>query len=409
MALGGADVAWAEGPLGGLGSNPASLGVLLEPTLDLGATAVIPEGEFSNAANSGSSLRDSFGALPDFAFGTPLGRWPVGVALGFVPEAALRAKWRYNDAPGGADGKTSFGLLNHDSEILLLRSALGLGAAIGDKLWIGGSVGLLYNENALATAYVFQSHPQLRSFKTLLDLETSGFGWNGQVGLLFLPAKNWQIGLTYKSESSIRSDGDASGNASAQLASLGGAFGNVRPAFHYAAEVENVFPQSVSLGVSWQAHPQWRYVAQIDWINWGGAFENLPIHLTSGDNPDLNAFLGTDAITDVVPLRWRDRFVYRAGLEYGVTTNVTLRVGYCFGENPVPAQYAIPLTAAITEHTLTAGIGYRRSRYHIDLAYQYDLPNRERIGLSGYQAGEYSNSSVEVSIHWIGLTTGVRF
>jgi len=61
------------------------------------------------------------------------------------------------------------------------------------------------------------------------------------------------------------------------------------------------------------------------------------------------------------------------------------------------------------EHTLTTGFGYRHGRYHVDVAYQYDLPHRERVGVSGYQAGEYSNSSVEVGIHWVGLTTGIRF
>ncbi|MCI0535732.1 MAG: outer membrane protein transport protein [Verrucomicrobiales bacterium] len=409
MALGGADVAWAEGPLGALGANPATLGLLENPALDIGVIGVVPEGTFQNSTNPDSSLRDSVGALPDFAFGTPLGKLPVGIGIGFDPEAALQGDWRFVDAPGGADGKTTFGLQNHNSEILLLRSALGVGAAVGSKVWIGGSVGLLYNENSLEVPYVFQSHPQLRGLKTLLNLEADGYGWNGHVGLLFRPTENWQFGVSYKSESTIQSHGDAFGNAAAQLTSLGGAFANVRPDFHYDAQVENVFPQTVSLGASWQAHPQWRGTLQIDWINWGDAFVNLPIELTSGDNADLNSFLSSDSITDVVPLRWRDQFVYRAGIEFAVTESLALRAGYCFGESPIPSEFVTPLTAAIAEHTATVGLGYRRGRYHVDVAYQYDLPNRERVVVSGYQSGEYANSSVEVGLHWIGLTTGIRF
>src|SRR5579862_1433019 len=36
MAMGGADVAWAAGPLGAMGENPAGLGFLTKPQFDLG-------------------------------------------------------------------------------------------------------------------------------------------------------------------------------------------------------------------------------------------------------------------------------------------------------------------------------------------------------------------------------------
>jgi len=67
------------------------------------------------------------------------------------------------------------------------------------------------------------------------------------------------------------------------------------------------------------------------------------------------------------------------------------------------------MTAAIMEHTVTAGMGYHWRNWQFDLAYQYDLPAEQNVGTSGLRSGEYSNSSTEVSVHWIALTTSIRF
>ncbi len=407
MALGGADVGWAEGPLSAFAANPAGAGWLEAPRLDLGLTGVIPEGRFSNVANDDAPLRSSFGVLPDAAFGLPLGHRPVGLFVGFVPEAALSADWRYVDAPGGADGRTTYGLQPQKSEIILLRSGVGLGWAVTPKVSLGGSFGLIYNNNTLETTYVFQTQPALRGAKTLLDLRTDGFGVDGQVGLLFRPVTNLQVGLAYKTPSSVDSHGHASGNAGVQFANIG--LGGARPDFHYDAEVDTEFPQIVSGGVFWQAHPRWRLLAQVDWINWSDAFDQLPVILTHGNNADLNGVVGSSTLRDTIPLDWRDQFVYRAGVEFAVLQNLALRVGYSYGRNPVPAGTLTPLTAAIMEHTFTTGLGWRVGRFQMDFAYQYDIPNTVHVGRSSLLSGEYSNSTTEVALHWLALTVSTRF
>ena len=127
-----------------------------------------------------------------------------------------------------------------------------------------------------------------------------------------------------------------------------------RPDFHYDAEVVNIFPQMVTAGVSWRAHPRVRLAAQVDWINWSDAFDRLEINLAHGNNADLNGLVGANTMTDFAPLNWRDRFVYRAGVEFAVTENFWLRGGWSYGKSPVPDETLTPLTAAITEHTFSA-------------------------------------------------------
>ncbi len=262
---------------------------------------------------------------------------------------------------------------------------------------------MLYNQNELITPYIFQTQPALKGAKTLLNLTTSGWGVNGQFGVLFRPIDALQFGLTYTTSSTIYSTGDADGNAGTQF----GAPGAVP--FHYDAEVDNTFPQMVSGGGSWKFCQDWRLALQVDWIDWAGAFSTLPVKLSNGSNPAVNGIVGSSSLNDSIPLNWRDEFVFRGGLEYAITTNIMLRGGYSYGQSPVPNETLTPLTAAITESAVSAGIGCHWSRYQLDLAYEYDLPTERSIGTSSLLSGEYSNSTIKVGIQWIALTAGIKF
>ena len=156
--------------------------------------------------------------------------------------------------------------------------------------------------------------------------------------------------------------------------------------------------------------PKLEVTAQVDWINWAGAFDTLEVRLRNTDSDLYRALLaGGDDLNDDIPLDWRDQWVIRAGVEYQITDSLAVRVGYRYARNPVPSETLTPLTAAISEHVVSAGVGYRRGALTCDLAYQYALPQTERVGTSRLLAGEYSDSEVEVAIQWLTLTVGVEF
>jgi hypothetical protein len=46
MAMGGADVGWAQGPLAAMGDNPAGLGFLTGHEFDLGGVGASADGKF---------------------------------------------------------------------------------------------------------------------------------------------------------------------------------------------------------------------------------------------------------------------------------------------------------------------------------------------------------------------------
>jgi long-chain fatty acid transport protein len=202
----------------------------------------------------------------------------------------------------------------------------------------------------------------------------------------------------------INTTGSASGNAGAQF----GHPGVDAYSFNYHAQVNNTFPNQVSLGGSWKFLPNWRLAAQVDWIDWAGAFNTLPVRLSDGGGAIITGALGKN-FQDNIPLDWKSEFVYRVGLEYAPVKNLFLRVGYCYGNSPVPDSTLTPMTAAILEHTITAGIGYRWRACEWDLAYQCSLPATQNVGTSILRDGEYSNSSTTVFLNVVALTMKVNF
>jgi long-chain fatty acid transport protein len=400
MGMGGADVGAADAPLGAMAANPAGLARLRLPSLEAGITLTGIDAEYHNAFNSGVDADEGPYFVSDLAYAQPLDGSPVTLGFSFSPISILEADWKYIDPPGGAGG-ASYGLQRHRSSFTALRMAAGAGVELGNRFAIGATVGAIYNDNALEAPYIFQSHPVLRGLKTLLDLEADGWGVNGTLGTLFRVSEDLQLGLSYTTPAAIEADGEANGDIGAQLAALGIA---ARPDFRYDAEVKTRIPQQLSGGLSWRTNPRLRIAAQIDWIDWDDSFNRLPVHLTNGNNADINALLGTSTIDDVVPLDWEDRIVYRAGGEYAVNDRLQLRAGYSYGRNPVPDATLTPLTAAIMEHTVSLGLGYRIGKYRLDFAYQWDIPNNEDIAAGQALVVEYAASSLDVGLHWLSIS-----
>jgi long-subunit fatty acid transport protein len=315
------------------------------------------------------------------------------------------ADWDYFDAPGV--GGASYGLQRHKSAILATRSAAGFGIYLNPRLSVGGTVGAVYNSNTLQAPYVFQSHPALQGLKTLLDLHTTGIGWNSSLGVLARPSDKVHIGVAWKSRTVIESEGDASGNAGVQFAAIG--LGGAQPDFHYSAKVRNVLPQSVLVNFLWQADSRWLIGFQTNWINWGNAFVNLPVSLSNGTNPDINGLLQSDAIVDAVPLNWKNQASFRFGVERSLTENASWRAGFAHSTNPVPESTLLPLTAAIMADQLSTGIGYRIGRSRFDLAYSFGLAAESNVGNSSILSGEYDNSRVRVGMQSLTLNTSFHF
>ena len=402
--LGGIYVASSTDALDALAANPAGIAFLRGRNLNLALDTVFARGSFSDSVNTDAPLRTSPGVIPFGAFGMPIGHSRFSFAVGATPELLSTANWKYVDAPGTAGA--TYGLQQQKSAINAVRMSAGLGFAVNSKLWLGASVGADYNTNTLHAPYIFQSQPQLAGLKTLLDLHTSGVGWNGSVGAIAHPSRTLELGLAWKSRTVIDSTGTASGDAYAQFAALGV---NAPSNWTYNAGVQNVLPQSLLASAAWQANSHWLFAFQANWINWKEAFVVLPVSLTDGTNAVLNSIVGSTSMQDGIPLHWKDQYAFHVGAERSLTENTTVRAGFAHANSPVPSSTLTPLTAAILSNEISTGLTWRHGRSRYEAAYAFRPTASQSVAQSSLLAGEYNDSSVHVGTQSLILTYSLQF
>jgi long-chain fatty acid transport protein len=401
LGMAGSTNATSSSAFSGIISNPASIAWLNRLVAGISLNSGIVHGKFTDRNGNASTLSEG-GFAPDGVIAIPLGG-KLTLALGASVNSGLQADWRYRDVPGGADGGTTYGSRAHRSEISVMRGTAALGWEVTPRLSLGASVSAVWNRNNLVAPYIFQTQATLRSVKTLLDLETEGWGVLGQVGLQWRPTDSVRIGLAYRTESRVETHGHASGNADVQLQRLG--LGAAQSEFDYDAEVTNVFPQSVTLGAEWQVTPRFTIAGAMEWLDWSRTFDTLVVDLENGNNADLNGLVKGDRLHDEVPLNWRDQWVVRVGAEYAISDQWAIRAGYSWARNPVPNETLTPLTAVIPEHTVSAGLGWKTDDWTVDFGWQWQLPREESVDHTILVGGEYAGSTTRVGIHVISLTT----
>jgi long-subunit fatty acid transport protein len=401
----GATLAAQQGdPIDAVEGNPAGLAGVRTRMLEGAVIGVFGSGSFQNSANTNGRMGGTVGAMPYGAFAAPLGASPWTASAAFTPEILMRANWRYVDAPGTAG--VTYGLQTNETQIIAVRSSLGIARTLGSKWSAGAALGFIYNVNNLNAPYIFQQQPQLAGLKVLLNLQTHGTGWNGNAGVQFQPNGRTRIGIAWKSGTTIHTTGTANGTASALFTALGI---TADPTFHYQAAVLNHLPQGFNAGISIKSNNHLIWQVQGDLTAWGQAFQQLPVTLTGGTNATINSVVGSSSMQDAVPLHWNNQVGLHVGTESPLGEHWTLRAGYSYTSNPVPSSTLLPLTASIMQNAIATGAGWTRGRFHLDAAYQAQLPSSESVGKSAILAGEYSNSRVSLMLQSITCTARFNF
>lgn len=384
--------------------NPALLAALAGNEWTFSSRYLRAGSEFQRGGAT-SGLTDGEGAYPDFALAWRPADSPLTFGFGVSPVSALEAKWNYLDAPGGIGG-VSYGAVEHESRFVAVRLALAASWQVNDRLSLGISAGAIYSEIDFNAPFIFQTNPALANAKVDLDMETDGWAPSVEFGALYEPASRWTFGGRLKLPVALDNKGSASADYSAQLPALG--LAPASPLADYYARTRTQLPLTIGAGTAWQATDRWSFGMWIDWHQWSKSYDTFRVNLSEGSNADINQAIGSSP-SDGVPLDWKDRLVFSLGAACEISDEWTLRAGYRYGESPIPENLVTPLNGATLAHALTLGAGWRRNGWTLDFAYGYEFESASRIGVSGYRAGEYSNSSLETSVHHFGLSVGRGF
>ena len=98
------------------------------------------------------------------------------------------------------------------------------------------------------------------------------------------------------------------------------------------------WPQTIGLGVAYQATDKLMIVADYKWINWADVMKNFKLTFTADatqPDPCAAGFAGT-VLDATLFQNWKDQNVFEIGAGYKFTPEFTGRVGLNIANNPIP-------------------------------------------------------------------------
>jgi long-chain fatty acid transport protein len=171
------------------------------------------------------------------------------------------------------------------------------------------------------------------------------------IGFQWAATKELSIGATYRPEVDF---GDLTGSATITGLTATGAVaaGGTAVAKGNMRIVGFKWPETIGVGVAFQATPALLLAADYKNIGWKSVMQQFHMKFTSGGQV---AEFGLNQ-------NWKDQNVFALGLAYKMTDAVTLRAGANLSDNPIPEANMTPYFPATVENAYTLGLGWAVSK-----------------------------------------------
>ncbi|MEE9342997.1 MAG: outer membrane protein transport protein [Gammaproteobacteria bacterium] len=386
MAMAGADIAVARDTFA-LNINPAGLAQIEHSRLDqYAAVAYAFDYSHNDAFNENTKTSNKHAYLADLGY---VKRFSKSLTAGF----GLFAQ-------GGAGNKfrnlnTAFGTRDDlGVTFAIARIIPGLAYAVNDKLSLGLSLLLtrstLEQEVFPDTSFTDPGNtlPPFFGFH-LKDASTLRPGI--KAGVMYKPGKSLTLGLTYTSKVTLKLK---DGHANVNLSAIG--LDKVRYRNASASGIDQ--PEELGIGAAWQVTNKLLLAAELNWINWSDAVKRSSLKLKDPDNATAPPVLEQS-----MNLNWRDQYVVALGAAYDWNDRLTLRGGFNYGRNPVPANTINPLLAAIAKYHITTGLSYQLTpHWKAGTALEYQLKTSQNYTNQQLPFGAKSKETLHMmSLHFM--------
>jgi long-subunit fatty acid transport protein len=408
-------------------ADPAALADLGGPGLTVSGAAFMPTLHYANAMNPGVNGKNNVFPMPA-VFYADRARGPLTLGLGAAAIGGMGADYNLTNAVLGPDQR-------YHSKVALMRGGLAAALRVSPELTVGAMVGALYGQLEFATPYslnpmtlagmaglaqdpayatMMQSFTEATAYADLTGL--SGFGLTGGVSVHYAPSPAVTLALAWTPATTLTlGSGKATMDMNAQFGQLyqgmvaakGGDTAAVNTqlagfglnmasgmATSFAAETDFGVPQTLTLAVGLRPTERLSLGVDLGWIGYAAAFKTMPMRMTGGTNPNINILMNADpangAFATAWPLRWKDSWIARGGLEYGVSRWLSLRAGGMYNSNPVPSSTLFTIFPAVAQTTVTAGVGYRMGATTLDLGYAHTFTAEQTGATPNLVAQEYA-------------------
>jgi long-subunit fatty acid transport protein len=271
-----------------------------------------------------------------------------------------------------------------------------------NAFYIGGSLNLqsvrFFENNMHHETVLNPSTFSLQSFDYNFNLESRGFGANVKLGMIYLPTDEFRIGLSYHSATMLR----FRENYNADMTAVHD-FGtvttpnNLRPRGDFQYRLRS--PNRWLVSMAYIFEKRLAMNADFELVNYG----NIAFRSSTNIFHQYN-FLNENLMINSL---YRNVVNIRTGLEYAVTPEWFIRGGYAHYGRVFDNSHKNEARANVF---YTAGLGYRKKQFLIDLAYVNHRARSEYYPflMEGVDPSDLMASFIQ-SAHQIVLTLGFRF
>lgn len=357
--MGGADVAVAADSSGAAG-NPASLGISVAKSASIGLCVLAPGLSQTDNRNNIDG-NNQFFPLPHLSYAQPVSdELPLIWGVNLYAQGGMGVDF---------NNVTTFNnnVDTYESMVSYSRFTGALNYLIDEDLSLG--IGLMAGYTRMhfslfPNTYSVGMDNTAGTYDDFMGVDASGFssfGLAGRIGMQYQLNKIMRLGLQYSNEASLDPDG---GKITVN-------YGAMR--VKYDAKIDGfTWPRELEAGMAIQATEKLLLAADIKWLNWSSAINQVTI---KGSNPSQPGAPSNPALT--FNMNWNDQWVFALGAEYNLSDRQRIRAGYNYGKNPVPNSNLTPLFPAIVEHHLTMGYAYNWTSWQLSIAYEYGLNNSQ--------------------------------
>jgi long-chain fatty acid transport protein len=359
--------------------NPANLLDLDRWEASAEPTIVHHSVEYTAPSGATARTEDPWKLLPHFFVGGPVHGDRVAAGLGVSVPFGLSVDWGSGEAlryiaPRYVQLKTA----NFNPSVAV---------RLAEGLHLGAGLDVMYSQLTLSQ-YVpwslLAATPGLPDGD--LRAQASGIGISGNAALTWKFLPHHRIAATLRAPMDVQYDGDLRGTEVPGLAR-----GELLLPFNTSIH----FPTIISLGYGWEVSDNLRLEANAEWIEFS-RFDSL----------SLNLPMAVPGVPPSVRQDWNDTFTFGASATWQVDEAWHLRASYQYFQTPVPEDTFSPTIPDSNQHAVAVGVGFRRGRHRLELAYSRVFYEDREIAQNQnpLYLGRY-----EIDVHLISAAYGFRF
>lgn len=325
--------------------NPAGMSFLDKKfNLSVGGNALFAKTKFQNSMYNQTASTDNMG--------TPFSLYATYKIADWI-SAGLAVYTPYGSSVEWDKGWVGSHLVNSiDLKAIFVQPTISF--KIENIFSIGG--GPIYANGSVNFNRNITPNPLLGN--TNVDLEAKNItAWGYNVGFMFKPAKQFTLGLDYRSKIVMEARG---GTAIYQDKNN---VANLNPAFTDGKfDADLPLPAELTTGISYKPNDKWLFAFDYNFTKWS-AYKSLDITIYN-QNP-------TPVVSENLR-NYKDSNTYRFGVQYKATQQFTVRGGYYIDGSPVQNGYFAPETPRNNSKGYTGGLTYQlNDKLGIDVSFLY--------------------------------------